>query len=358
MKRIWLFLCLLWGISVNASPQHALALYGTPKYPSSFHHFDYVNPNAPQKGEIKFGVVGSFDSFNPFILKGNAPDGILLTYDTLMKNSDDEPFTQYGLIADQIDLAPDRSWVSFHINPNAKFSDNSSVRPEDVDFSFRMLKEKGTPSYRYYYADVEKTEILKDGWIRFVFKEGSQNRELPLILGQLPILSKAYWEQRDFTQTTSEIPVSSGPYIIDSFDMGKHIIYKKNPNYWAKDLNVNRGYYNFQKLRYEYFRDSSVAFEAFKSGAFDIRFENEAKRWASLFHDKNVKSGRLKMVSFPNKMPSGMQGFVYNTRRDIFKNPYTRQALAYAFDFEWINAHLFHGFYQRTNSYFDNSVLK
>ena len=173
MRRVWLFLYLLWGMvfCVNAAPQHALALYGTPKYPAGFSYFDYVNPNAPQKGEIKFGIVGSFDSFNPFILKGNAPDGILMTYDTLMKNSDDEPFTQYGLIADQIDLAPDRSWVSFHINPQARFSDNSFVHPEDVDFSFRMLKEKGTPSYRYYYADVEKTEILKDGWIRFILKK-------------------------------------------------------------------------------------------------------------------------------------------------------------------------------------------
>ncbi|MBR5130606.1 MAG: ABC transporter substrate-binding protein [Alphaproteobacteria bacterium] len=333
-------------------------MHGVPKYLAGFEAFEYVNPNAPKKGVLNQGAIGMFDTFNPYVINGIAPAGVGLMHDTLMKQSLDESFSLYGLIASSIEVPEDRSWVAFDINPDARFSDNTPIMPEDVIFSFEILRDKGLPTYRYYYADVER--VYQEGMHRvvFKFKEGVANRELPLILGELPILSKAYWQNKDFTKTTLDIPVSSGAYIVDKFDPARFIEYRLNQNYWAMNLNVNRGQNNFEKIKFDYYRDATVMTEAFKAGAIDIRQENEAKKWAALKNDPAVLDGRLKQKEFVHGLPSGMQGFVFNLRRPLFFDAKVREALSYAFDFTWANQNLFHGLYKRTSSYFDNSFLK
>ncbi len=342
----------------NFKFQPAVAMRDTPKYKADFTAFDYVNPNAPKGGVLKQSAFGSFDTFNPFVINGISAAGIGLLYDTLLKQSADEVFSLYGLIADGIAVLPDNKGVAFHINPRATFSDSAPITASDVAFSFHILKEKGGPTYRYYYQDVEKTEIIDSQTIVFHFKENTQNPELPFILGELPVLSQKWWQARDFTKTTLDIPVGSGPYILDSFVAGRSVTYKRNPNYWATDLNVNRGHYNFDTISYEYYRDTTVAVEAFKAHAFDIRLENEAKKWAHFQSEDSVKNGDIIMKSFNHQMPSGMQGYVFNLRRPIFQDIRVRQALSLAFDFDWMNQNLFYGLYQRTNSFFDNSYLK
>ena len=344
--------------AVCAAPQHGISMHGTPKYEADFTAFDYVNPEAPKKGTLSQGAIGMFDTFNPYVINGIAPAGVGLMHDTLMKQSLDEPFSLYGLIARTIDVPDDRSWVAFEINPDATFSDGSKITPADVIFSFEILRDKGLPTYRYYYGDVDKVYRESDNRVVFKFKEGVNNRELPLILGELPILSKTYWQDRDFTKTSLDIPVVSGAYVVDSFDPAKFIEYRLNPNYWAMDLNVNRGQNNFEKIKYEYYRDATVMSEAFKAGAIDIRQENEAKKWAALKNEPAILEGRLKQKEFAHQLPSGMQGFVFNLRRPIFADAKVREALSYAFDFSWANQNLFHGLYKRTTSYFDNSYLK
>ena len=344
--------------AVCAAPQHGIIMHGTPKYEADFFAFDYVNPEAPKKGTLSQGAIGMFDTFNPYVINGIAPAGVGLMHDTLMKQSLDEPFSLYGLIARTIDVPDDRSWVAFEINPDATFSDGSKITPADVIFSFEILRDKGLPTYRYYYGDVDKVYQEGDNRVVFKFNEGVNNRELPLILGELPILSKSYWQDRDFTKTSLDIPVVSGAYVVDSFDPAKFIEYRLNPNYWAMDLNVNRGQNNFEKIKYDYYRDATVMSEAFKAGAIDIRQENEAKKWAALKNEPAILEGRLKQKEFAHQLPSGMQGFVFNLRRPIFADAKVREALSYAFDFSWANQNLFHGLYKRTTSYFDNSYLK
>lgn len=344
--------------AVCAAPQHGISMHGTPKYEADFTAFDYVNPDAPKKGTLSQGAIGMFDTFNPYVINGIAPAGVGLMHDTLMKQSLDEPFSLYGLIARTIDVPDDRSWVAFEINPDATFSDGSKITPADVIFSFEILRDKGLPTYRYYYGDVDKVYQEGGNRVVFKFKEGVNNRELPLILGELPILSKSYWQDRDFTKTSLDIPVVSGAYVVDSFDPAKFIEYRLNPNYWAIDLNVNRGQNNFEKIKYDYYRDATVMSEAFKAGAIDIRQENEAKKWAALKNEPAILEGRLKQKEFAHQLPSGMQGFVFNLRRPIFADAKVREALSYAFDFAWANQNLFHGLYKRTTSYFDNSYLK
>ena len=355
---ILFFVILITTVIAQAQPQHGISMHGMPKYGLSFDAFDYVNPNAPKRGVLTQGAIGMFDTFNPHVINGIAPAGIGLTYDTLMKQSLDEPFSLYGLIAKEIEVPEDRSWVAFYLNPQARFSDGSPILADDVIFSFEILRDKGLPTYRYYYADVAKVYKKNDHHVVFEFKQGVNNRELPLILGELPILSHKYWQGKDFTKTTLEVPVSSGPYMIASFDATKRIEYRLNPDYWAMDLNVNRGQNNFETIVFDYYRDATVLSEAFKAGAIDIRQENEAKKWASFQHEPAVIEGRMKLKEFAHHLPSGMQGFVFNLRRPIFQDPKVRQALSYAFDFSWANQNLFHGLYRRTTSYFDNSYLK
>lgn len=362
-RFIYLFM-FFWSYFILSAPvwaytfQPAIAIYGTPKYKPGFPSFDYVNVSAPNGGEIRQAAFGSFDSFNPFTINGIAPAGIGLTYDTLMKQSDDEAFSLYGLIADGVAILPKNKGVAFHICSDARFNDGTPITAEDVLFSFDVLKKKGLPTFRYYYHDVDRVEIKDFQTIVFYFKPNNYNRELPLILGELPVLSKAYWEHRDFTKTSLDIPVSSGPYKIVSFQPGRSITYEKNPNYWAIDLNVNKGFYHFNRFKFDYYRDTTVAIEAFKAGEFDVRMENEAKKWVQFQKEEDVINGRIKMKSFTHQLPSGMQGFVFNLRRPLFQDKLVRRALSLAFDFDWMNQNLFYGLYKRTNSFFDNSYLK
>lgn len=364
MQRIQRLISLVLGVicvammPVIGNAEHAISMHGAPKYPKDFSSFDYVNPQAPKGGMLTQGVVGFFDTFNPFVINGMAAAGIMLTHDTLMKQSLDESFSLYGLIAQSVHLESDGLGVSFCLNPQAVFSDGSQITTEDVIFSFEILRDKGVPTYRYYYADVEKVYASGDNCVVFRWKKGVNNRELPLILGELPILSKRYWSGRDFEKTSLDIPVSSGPYVVESVDGGRSVVYRFNPNYWAKDLNVNQGYYNFEKIKFDYYRDATVLGEAFKAGVIDVRQENEAKKWMSYASEPAVAEGKIIQREFVHRLPSGMQGFVFNIRRPVFADSRVRQALSFAFDFDWANQNLFHGLYTRTTSYFDNSSLK
>jgi len=341
----------------EAAPQHALTLYGEqPKYPSDFSHFEYVNPDAPKGGTLRQAGFGSFDSLNPFINKGVAADDIGLVYDTLTTNSLDEPFTVYGLLAEKIEKGPNNEWVRFYLRPEAKFHDGEPVEAEDVVFTFETLISNGAPHYRGYYADVEKVVIEGPRRVRFDFKHAG-NRELPLILGQLPVLPKHWWADKDFASGSMEAPLGSGPYRIERAEAGRSVRYARVEDYWGKNLAVNRGFYNFDHVNIDYYRDNTVALQAFKAGHFDYWLETSAKNWATAYDIEAVKDGRILKEEIANHNPQGMQGFIYNTRRDRLQDPRVREALALLFDFEWTNRQLFNGAYSRTTSYFDNSEL-
>lgn len=342
---------------LEAAPQHALTLYGEkPKYPADFTHFDYVNPDAPKGGMLRQAGFGSFDSLNPFINKGVAADDIALVYDTLTTNSLDEPFTVYGLLAEKIEKGPNNEWVRFYLRPEARFHDGEPVKAEDVVFSFETLVSKGAPHYRGYYADVEKAVVEGPRRVRFDFKHAG-NRELPLILGQLHVLPKHWWNDRDFTSGNMEAPLGSGPYRVEKVEAGRSIRYARVEDYWGKDLAVNRGFYNFNRVHFDYYRDNTVALQAFKAGHFDYWLETSAKNWATAYDTQAVKDGRIVKDEIENHNPQGMQGFIFNTRRARLQDVKVREALALLFDFEWTNRQLFNGAYTRTTSYFDNSEL-
>jgi microcin C transport system substrate-binding protein len=270
--------------------------------------------------------------------------------------SSDEPFTVYGLIAEYMEIPEDRSWITFYINKKAKFNDGSSITAEDVKFSFEILIKKGSPVYKRYYSDVTQVKIIDKYTIKFIFKN-NENRELPLILGQIPIFPKKYWETRDFSKTTLEPPLGSGPYVIKSFKAGKYVVFKRVHNYWARNLPVMKGRYNFDEIRYDYYRDQTVALQAFKSGEFDFIQENRSKQWATLYKGPNFENGNIVKETIKHELPQGMQGFAMNLRRNKFKDIKVREALIYAFDFEWTNKYLFYSQYKRTESYFSNSEL-
>ncbi|MCQ4308314.1 extracellular solute-binding protein [Pseudomonas stutzeri] len=348
-------LCLL-GVA-QAAPRHALTLYDEPpKYPADFSHFDYVNPDAPKGGTLRQAGFGGFDSLNPFISKGVAADDIGLIYDTLTTNSLDEPFTVYGLLAEKIEKGPNNEWVRFHLRPEARFHDGEPVEAEDVVFTFETLISQGAPHYRGYYADVEKAVVESPRRVRFDFKHGG-NRELPLILGQLPVLPKHWWTERDFTSGSMEPPLGSGPYRIERAEAGRSVRYARVEDYWGKDLGVNRGFYNFDHVHHDYYRDNTVALQAFKAGHFDYWLETSAKNWATAYDTDAVRDGRIIKDEIANHNPQGMQGFIFNTRRQHLQDIRVREALALLFDFEWTNRQLFNGAYTRTTSYFDNSEL-
>lgn len=342
---------------VSAAPQHALTLYGEPpKYPENFSHFEYVNSDAPKGGVMRQAGIGSFNTLNPFINKGVPADNIEILYDTLTKNSQDEPFTVYGLVAERIERAPNNRWVRFYLRPEAKFHDGHPITAEDVAFSFEILTTQGSPQYRAYYADVERVVVESKSRVRFEFKY-TGNRELPLILGQLPVLPKHWWENRDFNSGSMEPPLGSGPYRVERVDPGRSIHYARVPDYWGKDLAVNRGLDNFDKLIFDYYLDSDIALQAFKAGKFDYWLEIMAKNWATAYDIDAVRSGKIKKEELPNHNPTGMQGFIFNTRRPQLQDRRVREALSLLFDFEWANQRLFNNAYTRTVSYFDNSEL-
>ena len=342
--------------SVAVDPAHGLAMHGDLKYPADFTHFDYTNPNAPKVGNVRLSGVGSFDSLNPYILKGRKASNLGLVFDTLAVSSDDEAFSSYGLVAESTEVAEDHSWVIFNLRPEARFHDGSPLTAADVAFSMEMLKSEGHPFYRSYFGNVSQTEILGPHRVKFSF-EGGKNRELPLIVGQLPILPKAWWAEREFGKTTLEFPMGSGPYRVKQIDPGRSITYERVRDYWARDLPVNKGRYNFDEVHIDYYRDTTVALEAFKAGEFDFRQENMAKNWATAYDIPAVANGRIIKEEIPHEQGTGMQAFVFNTRRDIFKDVRVRQALGLLFDFEWTNQNLFYGAYTRSNSYFSNTEL-
>ncbi|MEX6504376.1 extracellular solute-binding protein [Pseudomonas zhanjiangensis] len=350
---------LLLGLAslVQAAPKHALTLYGeAPKYPANFQYFDYVNPHAPKGGTLRQAGFGGFDSLNPFINKGVAVDDIGLIYDTLTRHSLDEPFTEYGLLAGKIEKAADNAWVRFYLRPEARFHDGQPVTAEDVKFSFETLMNQGAPLYRAYYGDVERVEVEGPRQVRFLFKT-TGNRELPLILGQLPVLPKHWWAERDFSKSNLEIPLGSGPYRVSDVQAGRSIRYERVKDWWGKDLPVNRGFYNFDNMQIDYYRDNTVALEALKAGQFDYWLETSAKNWATAYDAPAVASGELIKEEIANHNPTGMQGFIFNIRRPLFQDRRVREALGLLFDFEWTNRQLFNGAYTRTTSYFDNSEL-
>ena len=270
------------ALAQDGQISHALSMYGDVKYGPDFEHFDYVNPNAPKGGEVRLAAIGTFDSLNPFIIKGVAAAGSSLIYDTLATSSMDEPFTEYGLLAESIETPEDRSWVAFTLRENARWHDGMPVTVQDVIFSFDILRTKGNPFFRSYYADIEKVEKVGERTVKFSFG-GGINRELPLITGQLTVLPKHYWEGREFDQTTLDPPLGSGPYRVESIDPGRSITYRRVADYWGRDLPVEKGRHNFDVLHFDYYRDATVAVEALKAGEYDFRQENNSKDWATAY---------------------------------------------------------------------------
>ena len=341
----------------NYNYMHGMAMHGDLKYKKNFKNFEYSNPDAPKKGKVKLSAIGTFDNLNPYILKGVAAYQTSYLFETLMKSSFDEPFSQYGLLAEKVMLPDHRKWVRFKLRNFAKFSDGTKVTSDDVIFSFKILMSKGHPAWKNYYNQVEEVLKINELEVQFNFS-GETNRELPLIIGyQLPIFSKKYWSNKQFDKTTLDPPVGSGPYLISGLQPGRSITLKRDPNYWGKNLNVNKGRYNFDEIHTDYYRDVTVALEAFKSGAYDFRLENSSKNWATAYNFNATENGQVIVEEIPYARPSGMQGFAFNTRKPIFKNRNVRKALTYAFDFEWSNKNLFYNAYTRTKSFFDNSEL-
>lgn len=339
----------------TGQPTHGIAIFGDLKYPANFTHFDYVNPDAPKGGEVKVAWSGSFDNFNPFIIKGNAAMGAGSLHCTLLSFSDDEPMSAYGYLAEKVELAPDRKSEIFTLNKNAKFSDGTPVTADDVVFSFYTLRDKGTPVYKQYYKDVKSVEKLNDTQVKFTFST-DKNRELATILGQLPIFSKAYFTKHDFEKSELTPPVGCGPYRVASFKAGQSINYERVPHWWAANLPSQKGLYNFN-ITYIYYRDQSVQFEAFKSGDHDFRTENIAKNWATGYKIPAVQTGKLILKEAPDRLPKGMQIAIFNLRKPLFQDRKVREALAKAFDFESMNKNLFFNSYTRSKSFFSNSDM-
>ena len=336
---------------------HALTLYGDPKYPADFTHFDYVNPDAPKAGQIRLAAIGTYDNLNPFILKGVAAAGSLLLYNRLCTKSKDEPFTEYGQLAQSMQMPSDRSWVIFELHPEARWHDGVPVSAADVIFSFKTLTTQGIPFFRTFYADVDTVFAIDERRVKFQFQEGT-NREMPLIVGQLRILPAHYWQDRDFGATTLEPPLGSGPYKIADFEPGRSITYERVEEYWGRDIPVHKGRHNFDMIRYEYYRDRNVAIEAFKAGEYDYRSLGNSKEWATDYEGfAPIAEGRMVREAIPHQLIRGMSGFAFNTRREKFKDRRVRRALAYAYDFEWTNKQLFYGLFDRSRSYWGNAAL-
>ncbi len=356
--RFFLPSCLLIPTFLYAEtppPTHGIATFGDLKYPANFTHFDYVNPDAPKGGVVKLAFFGSYDNFNPFIIKGNSAQGSTLLHCSLLMRSEDEPSSMYSYLAEKVELAPDWKSVMFTLNKNAKFSDGTPVTPEDVIFSFNTLTKKGLPFFAQYYKDVSSVEKVGSDQVRFVFST-TKNRELPVILGQLPIISKAYYTKHDFEKADLIPPVGCGPYRVASFQAGQSINYERIPGWWGENIPSQKGQNNFD-ITYVYYRDQNVLFEAFKAGDHDFRIENVAKNWAAGYDIPAVKEGKIIKKETPNELPVGMTTMTFNMRKPIFKDRKVREALAKAFDFEWANKNLFFNSYTRNLSYFANSPM-
>ncbi len=357
----------------GATPSHAFTVLGEPALPADFQSFPYVNVAAPKGGEVRLAAIGTFDGFNPFILRGTAeahgvgswvtlPGGsgsgssVGHVWESLMTASADEAATGYGHLAESIEVPDSKMWTAFTLRPEAKFADGEPVTAEDVAWTFRTLMEKGRPSMRIQFADVKDVVVEGPRRVRFNFST-DQNRELPLLVGGLPILPKHFFDGRDFTKPLTDAPIGSGPYRVTNFELGRSVTYTRDPKWWAADKPTGRGTNNFDRVRYEYFRDSTVAMEAFKAGKIDVRSENIAKNWASAYDFPAVNTGLVIKREYVHHLPTGIQGYAMNTRRAVFADPRVRQAMALAFDFEWTNKNLFYSAYTRTSSYFENTDL-
>ena len=353
-----IFFCFfLFSSNLFAEKLHGLAMHGLPLHKIQENYLPYVNPNAPKGGTLRLGVYGSFDNLNRIAFKGSKASGLGYVNDTLMRRVWDEAFTLYGLIAEFIEIPEDRSSITFYINRKAKFHDGSSITREDVLFSLKTFQTLGTPNQKKTYSKIIKTEMVDNNGIKMFFSN-NEDKELPLIVaGFLPIVPKKYYENIDVTKTFLDIPLGSGPYKIKSLEPGRQIIYERIKNYWAKDLLVNKGQYNFDTLIYDYYKDSNVLLEAFKVGEYDYRREHNVKKWKSNYDFDAVNQGDVILQEINNDRPTGMNALVMNSRKDIFNNRRVRLALSYAYDHEWINKALYDNAYTRTDSYFDNSPL-
>lgn len=357
MRRPLLALALSLGIAFPAAaqtPQHAVTLGDAPKYPAGFQQLDYVNVDAPKGGELRLSTPSGFDNLNPFIPRGDDAPGLGFLYETLMTQTPDDDLSEYGLIAETAEIAADHTWVAFNLRAEAKWADGAPITADDVVWSFDQIKLHGDPTYQLYYANVDKAEALSPRKVKFSFS-GPKNRELPHIMGQLPVLQKSLWEKRGFEKVTLEPWVGSGPYRISAFEANRYIVYERRADWWARDLPTSRGRYNFGTIRYDVYRDQTVAREAFKSGQYDFRGENSGREWATFYTFPAIEQGVVKKEMVKHERPGGISGFIFNTRRDKFRDARVRQALALAWDFEWVNKNLAYGAYYRPNSYFDNS---
>ncbi len=363
MRRLMLsLLCVLSSpvLAMAAQHTHGLSIFGDLKYPAGFNHFDYVNPDAPKGG--RFRTIGTsasltFDSFNPYIVRGSPANGLDLLTDSLMVRSYDEPDAVYGLIADWAEVADDKRSVTFHLRPEAKWSDGKPITAEDCAFTLTALKEKGDPSFALALRDVAGAGIVDAQTVRYQFA-GDNLRDLPILVALLPVLSKAFYTGRDFATPSLDVPISSGPYSVGTFEAKSFITYQRRTDYWAKTLPVNVGRYNFDSIKIDYFGERTAGLQAFLAGDLDFREEFSSRDWAKSYDAPAVKTGKILRQTPPDKSPSGTQGFFFNLRKDKFADPRTRSALDLAFDFEWTKKNLFFGSYQRTQSYFENSPLK
>lgn len=341
----------------SAEPQHAIAMHGRAALAPGFSHFPYANPAAPKGGRLVQGVLGTFDSLNPMIVKGLAVPAIRgYVVESLMARGYDEPFTLYGLLAKTVETDDARSYVTFALDPAARFSDGRPVTAEDVLFSWQILRDKGRPNHRTYYSKVAKAEALDPRRVRFDLT-GADDRELPLILALMPVLPKHAIDPATFEETSFAPMIGSGPYLVGEVRPGQSVSLKRNPDYWGRDLAVNRGFWNFDEVRFDFYREANSHLEAFKKGLFDVRAETDPGRWETAYDFPALREGRVIKESFANGMPKGMLGFVFNTRRPIFADVRVREAVATLFDFEWVNHSLFFDRYKRVTSYFEDSEL-
>jgi peptide/nickel transport system substrate-binding protein len=342
---------------LGAEPSHAIAMHGSPALAADFSHFRYADPAAPKGGRLVASIVGTFDSLNPFIVKGLAFEherGYVV--ESLMARGFDEPFTLYGLLAQTIETDAARSYVTFALDPRAKFSDGHPVTAEDVIFSWQLLRDKGRPNYRAYYAKVRRAETLGERAVRFDLA-GAGDRELPLILGLMPILPKHATDASSFDQTSFAPPLGSGPYLVADVRAGERVLLKRNPDYWGRDLAVNRGYWNFDEIRFEFYRDGNAEFEAFKKGLVDVRTETDPGRWRTAYEVPAVRDARILKEAFPTGLPRPLSAFVFNTRRPVFADIRVREAIGLLFDAEWVDHNFFFDLYRRTASFFEGSEL-
>ena len=342
--------------TAQAKQMHGLSMHGNAKYNADYTHLEYANPDAPKGGRIKHGVMGSFDSLNNHIINGTSAKGLELIYDKLMARVWDEPFTLYGLVAESIDIPDDRSSITFHLRPEARFHDGKQMTVEDVIFSYETYRKYGHPVRRRVYSLVNNVEKIDNLSVKFTFGDG-YDPETALILAMMPVLPKHYWEKNDVMRTTLEPPLGSGPYLIKSIEAGRKITYERVKDYWAKDLPINKGHHNFDVISYDYYRDDGVSLEAFKSGEYDLRREQDIKKWITGYDFAAIQNGAVKKEELKHNRPEWVRSLIFNTRRFPFDNRKVREALIYAFDFEWINKNLFHNSFKRINSFFPNSEL-